>query len=70
MGSGSQEGPLILDSSVFVPYSQPLVLGWVVQRLYKREKGKQKTAKGIEDIVLAEKLEGQPFLTESLLFML
>lgn len=70
MGSGSQEGPLILDSSIFVPHSKPLVLDWVVQSLCDGEKGKQKTAKGIKDTVLAEKLEGQPFPTELLLGML
>lgn len=69
MGSGSQERPLILGSSIFIPHSQPFVLGRVLQGLRKR-KVKQKTAKGIKDTVLAENLEGQPFPTESILFML
>ena len=53
----------------FISYSQPFVLGRVFQSLRKR-KVKQKTAKGIKDMVLAEKREGQPFSTELILFML
>lgn len=40
MGSGSQKSPLILDSSIFDPYSQTLVLGPVVWSPQNGEKGK------------------------------